>query len=465
MEFGGILLVNTAKGELSDLSDVFGKLCLYAVQNAVFRRKPNVSPYHPVLVDEFADYIYKAFKSFPAQSRKYKAPLIVIAQTISQLAIEHGPRFMDILLGTFRNKLVYGDVTNEDAKLFSKLMGTKTIYEAREGDQEIDMVTAETKTQSTRRTSYSYSKTEVPILSENDILIQKAFQCAAKIVKDNAPQGGIQVNANFVPASEFKTAKIQVDAEAAAYWLKIREESLNTEIKYDDYVTDTDVDSEETVIEELSTPKTAPTAIEGWLQTLNPDTYDFYSDEDDTDNEGELTNNQSVQGYSRNSAPKLEKEDATASMATSNKTESAKINEVIDIQKENVPDTSKHREPIELNNKAPVITETPIEVPKAKHTPQYREPAYTSTVTHNQQEQEIQRTAEINGKNTTSNLTMQWLQQMAATVPQDVENTLPLDEFEGGSRLHNRKVAEVTPESAAIKDKLSQYIEGDIDRD
>lgn len=52
---------------------------------------------------------------------------------------------MDILLGTFRNKLVYGDVTNEDAKLFSKLMGTKTIYEAREGDQEIDMVTAETK--------------------------------------------------------------------------------------------------------------------------------------------------------------------------------------------------------------------------------------------------------------------------------------------------------------------------------
>lgn len=465
MEFGGILLVNTAKGELSDLSDVFGKLCLYAVQNAVFRRKPNVSPYHPVLVDEFADYIYKAFKSFPAQSRKYKAPLIVIAQTISQLAIEHGPRFMDILLGTFRNKLVYGDVTNEDAKLFSKLMGTKTIYEAREGDQEIDMVTAETKTQSTRRTSYSYSKLEVPILSENDILIQKAFQCAAKIVKDNAPQGGIQVNANFVPASEFKTAKIQVDAEAAAYWLKIREESLNEEIKYDDYVTDTDIDSEEAVIEELSTPKTAPTAIEGWLQTLNPDTYDLYTNEDDTDNKGELTNGQSVQDYSRNSAPKLEKESTTASIATSNKTEPEKINEVIDVQKESIPDTSKHREPIELNNKASVITETPIEVPRAKHTPQYREPAYTSTVTHNQQEQEIQRTAEINGKNTTSNLTMQWLQQMAATVPQEEENTLPLDEMEGGSRLHNRKVAEVTPESAAIKDKLSQYIEGDINHD
>ncbi|EJQ43609.1 hypothetical protein IEQ_04937 [Bacillus cereus BAG6X1-2] len=96
-------------------------------------------------------------------------------------------------MGTFRKKLVYGDVTNEDAKLFSKLMGTKTIYEAREGDQEINMVTAETKTKSIRRTSYSYSKKEVPILSENDILIQKAFPCPAKI---------------------------QVDSEAAAYWLK-----------------------------------------------------------------------------------------------------------------------------------------------------------------------------------------------------------------------------------------------------
>jgi hypothetical protein len=38
-----------------------------------------------------------------------------------------------------------------------------------------------------------------------------------------------------------------------------------------------------------------------------------------------------------------------------------------------------------------------------------------------------------------------------------------MKKMEGGSRLHNRKVAEVTPESAAIKEKLSQYIEGDID--
>ncbi len=91
------------------------------------------------------------------------------------------------------------------------------------------MVTAKTK--STRRTSYSYSKTEVSILSEYDTLIQKAFQCAAKIVKDNALQGGTQVNANFVPDTEFKVAKIQVDVDAAAYWLKIREDSIIVQIQ------------------------------------------------------------------------------------------------------------------------------------------------------------------------------------------------------------------------------------------
>lgn len=74
---------------------------------------------------------------------KYKTPLIVIVQTVSQLAIEYGPRFIATLLGAFHNNLVYGDVISEDATLFTKLMGTKTIYEAREDDQEFGMVTAE----------------------------------------------------------------------------------------------------------------------------------------------------------------------------------------------------------------------------------------------------------------------------------------------------------------------------------
>ncbi|MGG2134613.1 TraM recognition domain-containing protein [Bacillus sp. S2(2024)] len=461
LEFGGILLINTAKGELSDLSDVFGKLCLYAVQNAVFRRKPNVSPYHPVIVDEFADYIYKSFKSFPAQSRKYKAPLIVIAQTISQLAIEHGPRFMDILLGTFRNKLVYGDVTTEDAKLFSKIMGTKTIYEAREGDQEIDMVTAETKTQSTRRTSYSYSKKEVPVLSENDILIQKAFQCAAKIVKDNAPQLGIQVNANFVSDEEYVKAKVQVNEEAANYWLKVRAESLNNEITYQDYVKDTDVDCEEQVIEDLSTQTAAPTAVKNWLQTLNPDTYNHYGSDDEVTEEEKTDNPKSNKQMA--ATPILKRETDTSINSATNKTFIEKKDDA-NSKKENALRPRIHREPVQSNILVKQAEKPFVEETKIKHTPQYREPAYISTVTHAQQEQEIQRKAEIHGKSTTTNLTMQWLQQqMAAAAVQESERDMsPENIAEGeGTRLQRRKVAEVTPESEEIRKKLTQYIEND----
>ncbi|PEB54640.1 conjugal transfer protein TraG, partial [Bacillus sp. AFS098217] len=56
LEQGGILLVNTAKGELADLSNVLGKFVLLSMQNAVFRREPNVSPYHHLVIDEFPDY-------------------------------------------------------------------------------------------------------------------------------------------------------------------------------------------------------------------------------------------------------------------------------------------------------------------------------------------------------------------------------------------------------------------------
>ncbi|MRC19727.1 conjugal transfer protein TraG [Bacillus thuringiensis] len=56
LEQGGILLVNTAKGALADLSNVLGKFVLLSMQNAVFRREPNVSPYHHIIVDEFPDY-------------------------------------------------------------------------------------------------------------------------------------------------------------------------------------------------------------------------------------------------------------------------------------------------------------------------------------------------------------------------------------------------------------------------
>ncbi len=89
------------------------------MQNAVFRREPNVSPYHHIIVDEFPDYVVRPFKEFPAQSRKYKVILTIASQTLSQLALDFTEQYMFTLLGSFRNKMIFGDVTPYDAKKFS----------------------------------------------------------------------------------------------------------------------------------------------------------------------------------------------------------------------------------------------------------------------------------------------------------------------------------------------------------
>ena len=64
LEYGGILLINTAKGQLSNLSNVLGKFSLLCYQNAVFRRPPMTSSYNALYCDEFPDYIYEEFAQF-----------------------------------------------------------------------------------------------------------------------------------------------------------------------------------------------------------------------------------------------------------------------------------------------------------------------------------------------------------------------------------------------------------------
>lgn len=218
LERGGVLLVNTAKGELGQLSNVLGKLVLLSLQNAVFRRPPNISNFHHILVDEFPDYIYQPFKEFPAQSRKYKTIVTVVAQTVAQLADKYGETYMHTLLGTLRHKMVYGDIPDYDAQLFSKIFGEKERFE--EGIQEQAVSPLQEKPM--LRMGNTYQKTKDAILSPSDIIFQKPFQCSVKIVANNKPVPVQQIDANFVPKPEFTTAVIQVDEEAAQIWLDNR---------------------------------------------------------------------------------------------------------------------------------------------------------------------------------------------------------------------------------------------------
>ncbi|MDE3841000.1 conjugal transfer protein TraG (plasmid) [Bacillus methanolicus] len=223
LEMGGVLLVNTAKGELGGLSNILGKLILLSLQNAVFRRSPNVSTFHHILVDEFPDYIYHPFREFPAQSRKYKAIVTVVAQTVTQLADKYGETYMHTLLGTLRHKMVYGDIPDFDAQLFSKIFGEKERFEESLSEQAVSPL----QEQPSLRVGSSYQKTKEAILSPADIIYQKPFQCAVKIVANNRPIPVKQIDANFVPKEEFKKAVVQVDKEAAELWLANRNQIVS----------------------------------------------------------------------------------------------------------------------------------------------------------------------------------------------------------------------------------------------
>lgn len=218
MAIGGVLLVNTAKGELVNLARVLGKIVLMNLQNASFRRSPNISPFHHILIDESPDYLYNAFREFPAQSRKYKVIVTPLMQTIAQLADQFGEHYMTTLIGTMRNRMVYGDVPTFDADYFSKMFGDKFVYE--EGQSE--MAVSPLQEDPMSRSGSSYSKVRDQAMTGGDIMYQDAFQCAVKLVVNNKPMPVVQVAANFVPKEEFEEAKFITDEEAADIWLNER---------------------------------------------------------------------------------------------------------------------------------------------------------------------------------------------------------------------------------------------------
>jgi hypothetical protein len=237
---GGVLLVNTAKGEMGGLSNILGKLILLSLQNAVFRRKPNVSTFHHIIVDEFPDYVYQPFKEFPAQSRKYKAIVTVVAQTVTQLADKYGETYMHTLLGTLRHKMVYGDIPDFDAQLFSKMFGEEERYEESTNEQAVSPL----QEKPMLRIGNTYTKTKEAILSPSDIIYQKAFQCAAKLVVNNEPIPVRQLDANFVPKDEFKEAVTTVNEEQAAVWLKHRLGNVGEQVLIEEGIQEQWVDEE-----------------------------------------------------------------------------------------------------------------------------------------------------------------------------------------------------------------------------
>lgn len=215
MNKGGILLVNTAKGSLEALNSVLGKIVLMTLQNASFRREPNISAFHHIFVDEAPEYLYNSFRSFPAQSRKYKVIITTLQQTIAQMADAFGEHYMTTILAAMRNRMVYGDLPTYDAKYFSDMFGEKYVFQEGESEQSVSPL----QDNPSSRSGSTYSKVLEQNITSSGIMYQDAFECAVKIVVKNKPIPVQQIKANFVPKEEFIKAKVLVDDEAAEYWL------------------------------------------------------------------------------------------------------------------------------------------------------------------------------------------------------------------------------------------------------
>lgn len=168
----------------------------------------------------------RPFKEFPAQSRKYKVILTIASQTLSQLALDFTEQYMFTLLGSFRNKMIFGDVTPYDAKIFSDMFGEKEEFKEAESEQGISPM----QENPVSRLGSTYQKTKEVIMSPGDIMAQGAFICAARIVQDNHVQPVQQITSNFVPKEEFIQAVIQVDMEIGRYWENERLRLINESI-------------------------------------------------------------------------------------------------------------------------------------------------------------------------------------------------------------------------------------------
>ncbi|MCM3130140.1 MULTISPECIES: TraM recognition domain-containing protein [unclassified Paenibacillus] len=126
LEEGGVLLVNTALGELEELSLSFGQFFIRQFQSSVFRRPPDESGIKrcPIFfnIDEFPLYINEAFVRLLTLGRSFKVGTLIAIQSLGQLkVVKQG--FDNTVMNSARNKTVFGGGEFEDNERFSKHFG------------------------------------------------------------------------------------------------------------------------------------------------------------------------------------------------------------------------------------------------------------------------------------------------------------------------------------------------------
>ncbi|WP_158630129.1 TraM recognition domain-containing protein [Cohnella sp. AR92] len=228
---GGILLCNTDNGLLGNVSDAFGKLVLMSTQNAVFRRKgdEDTRPLVSVYVDEFYDYMNSPFLKLAGQGRKYKVAFLVACQSLSQFKFKFDESFVDAMVGTIRNFIVYGGVGQYDAKKLMPIFGTQV--------EEVVSTRESVSPENTKSPNVSYAQTvtreEKELVSEDEIMFNKFKFSYIRLVVEGSTTKAIKAEGDFVDMGDANKWKKALNEDAVKAFMQYWQNDSEKEDAFD----------------------------------------------------------------------------------------------------------------------------------------------------------------------------------------------------------------------------------------
>ncbi|KZS44983.1 hypothetical protein AWU65_03105 [Paenibacillus glucanolyticus] len=220
LDEGGVLLVNTALGELEELSMMFGQFFIRQFQSAVFRRPPELDGYKrcPILfdIDEFPLFINEAFERLLTLGRSYYVGTLIAIQSLGQLeSVVRG--YERTIMSNASNKTVFGRGQISDNELFSKQFGE----EAQVEESMNESVTPVSQPNPSLGYRYNTARQLAPRFTPTDIMEQEFKGFIVQMVKpDGAIEVPIQAYGKFISETKFlkRFVKIgQAELETSKY--------------------------------------------------------------------------------------------------------------------------------------------------------------------------------------------------------------------------------------------------------
>lgn len=130
LKMGGVLLVNSARAELGEMSSkMVGQVAEIVMQSGAFKRLPNLSPIFPFIGDEKNSIIMGRDRGFLDQNRKYRTPVTHFYQNYEQVIATIGRENANALFESYRNTFVFQQQGEAAIRYMTNRSGTKLVLE------------------------------------------------------------------------------------------------------------------------------------------------------------------------------------------------------------------------------------------------------------------------------------------------------------------------------------------------